>query len=245
MPVKKIFIISDSKVFPTESIGLINEFEKNHIKCESLSMEINEKKKNLESCNSVYEWLLERGAERNSFILSVGGGVTTDMVGYISSTWLRGLNVIHYPTSLAAMVDASIGGKTGVNFKHGKNLIGAFKQPKLIVMDTQSLESLKDRELNSGWAEAIKHSFLFDKDLLLKFNSHNENITRKEDPIFTEIINFCTQHEFIYSHSWTLGDVLIWDERSILHRGRPWPYEEPRTMASICVSVGKNDGFNI
>ena len=130
-------------------------------------MEINEKKKNLESCNSVYEWLLERGAERNSFILSVGGGVTTDMVGYISSTWLRGLNVIHYPTSLAAMVDASIGGKTGVNFKHGKNLIGAFKQPKMIAMDTQSLESLKDRELNSGWAEAIKHSFLFDKDLSL------------------------------------------------------------------------------
>ena len=57
--------------------------------------------------------------------------------------------------------------------------------------------------------------------------------------IITEIINFCTQYEFIYSHSWTLGDVLIWDERSILHRGRPWPYEEPRTMASICVSVGK------
>ena len=136
---KKLFIISDSKVFPTESIGLINELEKNEIKCESLSMEINEKKKTLESCNFVYEWLLERGAERNSFILSVGGGVTTDMVGYISSTWLRGLNVIHYPTSLAAMVDASIGGKTGVNFKHGKNLIGAFKQPKMIAMDTQSL----------------------------------------------------------------------------------------------------------
>ena len=191
--IKKIFIISDSKVFPTESIGLINEFEKNHIKCESLSMEINEKKKNLESCNSVYEWLLERGAERNSFILSVGGGVTTDMVGYISSTWLRGLNVIHYPTSLAAMVDASIGGKTGVNFKHGKNLIGAFKQPKMIAMDTQSLESLKDRELNSGWAEAIKHSFLFDKDLLLKFNAHNKNITKKEDPIFTEIIKRSVQ----------------------------------------------------
>ena len=63
--------------------------------------------------------------------------------------------------------------------------------------------------------------------------------------IITEVINFCTQDEFVYSHSWSLGDVLIWDERSILHRGRPWPYEEPRTMASICVSVGKNDGFKI
>ena len=100
---------------------------------------------------------------------------------------------MHYPTSLAAMVDASIGGKTGVNFKHGKNLIGAFKQPKMIAMDTQSLESLKERELNSGWAEAIKHSFLFDRNLLEKFKDQNKKIIKKEDPVFTEIIKRSVQ----------------------------------------------------
>jgi len=190
---KKLFIISDSKVFPSETVILINELEKVGIKCESLSIDISEKNKNLDSCISIYEWLLERGAERNSYILSIGGGVTTDLVGYVSSSWLRGLNVIHYPTSLAAMVDASIGGKTGVNFKHGKNLIGAFKQPKMIAMDTTSLDSLKDRELNSGWAEAIKHSFLFDKNLLEKFKVEEKKIIQKKDPVFTEIIKRSVQ----------------------------------------------------
>ena len=166
---KRIFLISDSKVFASETINLINELENSNIKCESLSIDINEAKKNLDTCAYIYDWLLSAGSERNSILISIGGGVTTDIVGFVASSWLRGLNVIHCPTSLAAMVDASIGGKTGVNFKHGKNLIGAFKQPLLIAMDTKSLETLKERELNSGWAEAIKHAFLFDKNLLKKF----------------------------------------------------------------------------
>ena len=134
---KRIFLISDSKVFSSETINLINELENSNIKCESLSIDINETKKNLDTCAYIYDWLLSVGSERNSILISIGGGVTTDLVGFVASSWLRGLNVIHFPTSLAAMVDASIGGKTGVNFKHGKNLIGAFKQPLLIAMDTK------------------------------------------------------------------------------------------------------------
>ena len=124
-------------MFASETINLINELENSNIKCESLSIDINETKKNLDTCAYIYDWLLSVGSERNSILISIGGGVTTDLVGFVASSWLRGLNVIHFPTSLAAMVDASIGGKTGVNFKHGKNLIGAFKQPLLIAMDTK------------------------------------------------------------------------------------------------------------
>ena len=91
------------------------------------------------------------------------------------------------------MVDASIGGKTGVNFKHGKNLIGAFKQPLFIAMDTKSLETLQSRELNSGWAEAIKHAFLFDIELLKKFQEKRDEIISKKDPVFTEIIKRSVQ----------------------------------------------------
>ena len=190
---KRIFLISDSKVFASETINLINELENSNIKCESLSIDINETKKNLDTCAYIYDWLLSAGSERNSFLISIGGGVTTDLVGFVASSWLRGLNVIHFPTSLAAMVDASIGGKTGVNFKHGKNLIGAFKQPLLIAMDTKSLETLKERELNSGWAEAIKHAFLFDKGLLKKFQIQSKDIISKKDPVFTEIIKRSVQ----------------------------------------------------
>mgnify|MGYP001415427470 FL=1 len=190
---KRIFVISDSKVFASEAISLINELENSNIKCESLSIDINETKKNLNTCTSIYDWLLSAGSERNSILISIGGGVTTDLVGFVASSWLRGLNVIHFPTSLAAMVDASIGGKTGVNFKHGKNLIGAFKQPLLIAMDTSSLETLKERELNSGWAEAIKHAFLFDKELLKKFQMQSRDIISKKDPVFTEIIKRSVQ----------------------------------------------------
>jgi len=190
---KRIFLISDSKVFASETINLINELENSNIKCESLSIDINETKKNLDTCAYIYDWLLSVGSERNSILISIGGGVTTDLVGFVASSWLRGLNVIHFPTSLAAMVDASIGGKTGVNFKHGKNLIGAFKQPLLIAMDTKSLETLKERELNSGWAEAIKHAFLFDKGLLKKFQMQSKDIISKKDPVFTEIIKRSVQ----------------------------------------------------
>ena len=190
---KRIFLISDSKVFASETINLINELENSNIKCESLSIDINEAKKNLDTCAYIYDWLLSAGSERNSILISIGGGVTTDIVGFVASSWLRGLNVIHFPTSLAAMVDASIGGKTGVNFKHGKNLIGAFKQPLLIAMDTKSLGTLKERELNSGWAEAIKHAFLFDQNLLKKFQMQSKDIISKKDPIFTEIIKRSVQ----------------------------------------------------
>ena len=190
---KKIFIISDSKVFASEAINLINELENFDITCESLSIDINETKKNLETCTYIYDWLLSAGSERNSILISIGGGVTTDLVGFVASSWLRGLNVIHFPTSLAAMVDASIGGKTGVNFKHGKNLIGAFKQPLLIAMDTKSLDTLKERELNSGWAEAIKHAFLFDKELLNRFQMQSKDIISKKNPVFTEIIKRSVQ----------------------------------------------------
>ena len=180
-------------MFASETINLINELENSNIKCESLSIDINEAKKNLDTCAYIYDWLLSAGSERNSILISIGGGVTTDIVGFVASSWLRGLNVIHFPTSLAAMVDASIGGKTGVNFKHGKNLIGAFKQPLLIAMDTKSLVTLKERELNSGWAEAIKHAFLFDQSLLKKFQMQCKDIISKRDPVFTGIIKRSVQ----------------------------------------------------
>ena len=184
----RIFLISDLKVFSNIGTNIIKTFESNSIKVESLSIELDESKKDLSTVTKIYEWLHEKGAERSDIIFSLGGGVATDLVGYVAATWLRGIKLIHIPTTLASMVDASIGGKTAVNLRQGKNLVGAFYQPKLIIMDTESLVTLPQREMNSGWAEALKHSLLFDKDLFDKFNNNSAKLLKKEDPIFSEII---------------------------------------------------------
>ena len=184
----RAFLVSDEKIFSNLTTKVIKNLEKNGIKAESLTLDIDESKKNLLTVNSVYKWLHKRGVERSDILISIGGGVVTDLVGYVAATWLRGIKIIHIPTTLAAMVDASIGGKTAVNLENGKNLIGAFHHPKLIIMDTTTLLSLPEREMNSGWAEAIKHAFLFDKDLLNKFNNFSKSILAKEESIFTEVI---------------------------------------------------------
>ncbi len=184
----RIFLISDIKVFSNIGTNIIKTFESNAIKVESLSIELGETKKDLSTVTKIYEWLHEKGVERSDIIFSLGGGVATDLVGYVAATWLRGIKLIHIPTTLASMVDASIGGKTAVNLKQGKNLVGAFYQPKLIIMDTESLSTLPEREMNSGWAEALKHSFLFDENLFDKFNNNSAKLLDKKEPIFSEII---------------------------------------------------------
>ncbi len=108
-------------------------------------------------------------------------------------------------------------------------------------------EAYINRWSSQKWDAILKNPITGEESIYIASHSYQiEGMSEFDSQkIITEIINFCTQDEFVYSHRWSLGDVLIWDERSILHRGRPWPYQEPRTMASICVSVGKNDGFDI
>ncbi|HLO48928.1 MAG TPA: 3-dehydroquinate synthase, partial [Kamptonema sp.] len=107
----------------------------------------------------------ENRLERASTIIALGGGVVGDMAGFAAATWLRGINVIQVPTSLLAMVDASIGGKTGVNHPQGKNLIGAFHQPRLVLIDPNVLKTLPARELRAGMAEVIKYGVIWDAGL--------------------------------------------------------------------------------
>jgi 3-dehydroquinate synthase len=111
------------------------------------------------------EWLAH-GVHRNDVVLAVGGGVVTDTVGFAASIYLRGLPWVAAPTSLLAMVDASVGGKTGVNLEQGKNLVGTFWQPRLVVADTSCLETLPERELRAGLAEVVKAAWIGDQDLL-------------------------------------------------------------------------------
>ena len=125
-----------------------------------------EEHKTLATVETVYDWLLERRVERSDFVVCVGGGVVTDLGGFVAATCLRGLPFVHVPTTLLAMSDAAVGGKTGVDHRLGKNMVGAFVQPSAVAMDTDVLETLPERQIRAGMAEVIKHGFILDADLV-------------------------------------------------------------------------------
>jgi shikimate kinase/3-dehydroquinate synthase len=116
--------------------------------------------KSLAMVSALYDWLLHGGIERSDVIVALGGGVVGDLAGFVAATVLRGVGVVQVPTSLLAAVDSSVGGKTGVNHATGKNLIGAFLQPPLVLVDTSLLKTLPERELRSGFAEIVKHAVI-------------------------------------------------------------------------------------
>jgi shikimate kinase/3-dehydroquinate synthase len=124
-----------------------------------------EKHKTLKTVRTIYDGLLQKKLDRGGALISLGGGVTGDIAGFAAATFLRGIRIIQVPTTLLSMVDASVGGKTGVNLPDGKNLVGAFKRPDLVLIDPHVLRTLPDEEIRSGVAETIKHGILGDPEL--------------------------------------------------------------------------------
>ena len=147
-----------------------------------------EQSKTLETAQRIYTWLAGLKAERGHLVLAVGGGVVGDLAGFVAATFLRGIPYAQVPTTLLAMMDASIGGKTAVDLPQGKNLVGAFYQPKFVLADVSTLRTLPERELNSGWAEALKHGLIMDEGLLSTFESQRESIRSLEPETATDVI---------------------------------------------------------
>ncbi len=130
-----------------------------------------EQYKTLDTLSKIYDAALTNRLERSSTFVALGGGVIGDMTGFAAATWLRGVNVVQVPTSLLAMVDAAIGGKTGVNHPNGKNLIGAFHQPRLVLIDPHVLQTLPVREFRAAIAEVIKYGVIWDADLFAQLEA--------------------------------------------------------------------------
>lgn len=124
-----------------------------------------EENKNIDFCIGIWRMLLDFGAERNSLMINLGGGVITDMGGFAASTFKRGIDFVQVPTTLLSQVDASVGGKTGIDMDNVKNIIGTFTQPKAVFINTGFLKTLDEREITSGFAEVIKHGLIYDKTL--------------------------------------------------------------------------------
>ena len=158
LPHKKVFVVTDANVAKLHLDKLkaaLNGFE-----VITKILPAGESTKSYENLQVLCDWLLENKVERKSTVIAFGGGVIGDITGFAASVVLRGINFIQIPTTLLAQVDSSVGGKTAINSKHGKNLVGAFYQPKLVVADTSLLATLPEREFLSGYAEIIKYGLI-------------------------------------------------------------------------------------
>ena len=151
-------------------------------------MPAGEQHKTLKTVELAYEWLSHRRAERGHLVLAVGGGVVGDLAGFVAATYVRGMPFAQAPTSLLAMMDASIGGKVAVDLPRGKNLVGAFYQPRLVLSDVSILRGLPARQMASGWAEAIKHGLILDEDLLADFDRQRDALMALEPQAAAELI---------------------------------------------------------
>ena len=147
-----------------------------------LKIPAGETHKNIESCMSLWKTISGKGGDRNSLLINLGGGVVTDLGGFVACTYQRGINFINIPTSLLAMVDASVGGKTGIDLGSLKNQVGIIRNPEAVIIDTYFLKSLPQEELRSGLAEVIKHGFISSEKYLqsafdFNFDQPEENVT--------------------------------------------------------------------
>ena len=187
--IQKLMIVSDSNVAPLYMAQLRASLEAAGFEVFEYVFEAGEQSKTLNTIGDILGVLAAAAFTRTDAIVALGGGVATDMAGFAASIFLRGIKVFQIPTSLLAQVDASVGGKTGVDLPQGKNLVGAFWQPSLVIADTALLASLDDVLFTEGMAEVIKYAFIWDED----FYKMLLNRVTKNSPELEEVVARCIQ----------------------------------------------------
>lgn len=160
-------------------------------KINSLILPDGEKYKNNETLKKIYDFLVKNHYDRTLTIVALGGGVIGDLVAFAADTFMRGVSLIHIPTTLLSQVDSSIGGKCGINHTLGKNLIGSFKHPTLVLIDTAVLESLSKREFLSGMAEVIKYGLIKNKTFFNFLNNNYKNIYKLDEDYIIKVVTTC------------------------------------------------------
>jgi 3-dehydroquinate synthase len=184
----RVWLVTDENVRRLYGEQAVGSIRSAGLECETYAISPGEASKSLDSAAQVFDWLITQRAERRDTIVALGGGVVGDLAGYAAATYLRGIAFVQAPTSLLAMVDASVGGKVAVNHREGKNLIGAFYQPRMVLADAAVLATLPVRELREGWAEAIKHAMIFDRNLLETFERNADRILALDPEIATPVV---------------------------------------------------------
>ncbi|MBT6069232.1 3-dehydroquinate synthase [Candidatus Peregrinibacteria bacterium] len=184
----KYVIITDTTVRRLLGKKLLTDLRAANIDAELFSFKPSEESKTLKTVETLLNKMFKARCDRGTCVIALGGGIVGDIAGFVASTYMRGIDVIQVPTTLLAMTDAAIGGKTGVNSKFGKNLIGAFHQPKAVFMDTEVLKSLPDEEIRNGYAEVIKSAAIRSKQFFKFLERNNEKILARKPRILKKII---------------------------------------------------------
>jgi 3-dehydroquinate synthase len=181
---QKVLVITDSNVAPLYADKTAASYRLAGYSTEILVFPAGEQSKNLNTISSFYARLAKSGFTRGDLLVALGGGVTGDMTGFAAATWLRGIDFVQIPTTLLAQVDSSVGGKTGVDIPEGKNLVGAFWQPVLVLADTNTLDTLPDNVFSDGMAEVIKTAAIKDSTLFeILENQNAKNLDNREQII--------------------------------------------------------------
>ena len=190
---KRCAIISDANVGPRFGRKARQALVEAGFEPVLLLVPAGETAKSLKSVQSCYDQLATHRLERKSFIVALGGGVVGDLAGFVAATYLRGIPLVQVPTTLLAQVDSSVGGKVGVNLAAGKNLVGAFYQPRLVLCDLETLAALPEREYRAGLAEVIKYGIIYDAALFERLERDTPRLLRRDPKVLTEVIARCCE----------------------------------------------------
>lgn len=223
---KQVAIVTNTTVAPLYLQKLTETLQNKGIKPLPIILPDGEKYKNSETLNLIYDALLQNRCERRTTLIALGGGVIGDLTGYAAATYLRGVPFIQVPTTLLSQVDSSVGGKTGINHPLGKNMIGAFYQPRVVLADTDTLQTLPKRELSAGLAEVIKYGLIRDPDFFLWLE--------RNMPKLVELDNAAMSYA-IYRSCQNKSDVVAADEhetgeRALLNLGHTFGHAIENAM---------------
>lgn len=223
---KKAAIITNTTVAPLYLDGLCRALDAQGVECIPVILPDGEQFKNWETLNLIYDALLGNRCERNTTIIALGGGVIGDISGFAAATYLRGVPFIQVPTSLLAQVDSSVGGKTAINHPLGKNMIGAFHQPRLVLADIETLNTLPDRELKAGIAEVIKYGLIRDLDFFEWLEINIDGLLgRDPDALAFAIARSCENKAIVVAH-----DERESGERALLNLGHTFGHAIENAM---------------
>lgn len=236
---KKICVVTDENVAPLYLEQVKKQLEQGGKEVFTYILPPGEENKNLEQIQGIYEYLIQSHFDRKDMLAALGGGVAGDMTGFAAATYLRGISFIQIPTTLLAQVDSSIGGKTGVDFKQYKNMVGAFHQPMLVYMNVSVLKSLSPEQFACGMGEVLKHGFIRNRKYSRWLWENREGILAREEELCQEMI----YQSCVIKKTVVENDPTEKGERAVLNMGHTVGHAVEKlkdfSMAhGQCVSVG-------
>lgn len=205
---QRIVLVSNRKVFRLYGASLVTDLQANDFNVSSFLMGDGERHKSLATANKALQFFSRIGLERTDAVLALGGGVVGDLAGFAAATYLRGVPLIHVPTTVIAQIDSSIGGKTGVNLPRGKNLVGSFHQPRAVIVDVATLRTLPAREVTAGWCEAVKNGAVGGRKLFQQTTTFLKTFQSSHEQVSAAALT-----DLIKAHCAYKVDVVKHDER--------------------------------